>query len=804
MERGGADSGSNEHKEEKAEILEDGFLALIRRRTFTGDGGSNAGGVHKSPSVPNFASNSKRPPAGPSLLHQPSQSYVPHAGFEVSSLLNSEERLLLSTHYREKSAGAQSGGTINNNGSSSSLPSNDGAEKEDNTALTTFSVSPGTQATHKDEFVMSLHRRSMLEDLVTSVAHLVERRILGPGVRPGGKDSRGVHEAAKRLVRAHFRSLPSRYSLSVEPQDVIVHVKLMDDARKAGRPKTHLSFAGADLDGSNTGASLDGSNSGDKGPGGGTNGTTQGGGNVGGEDRSHAYVVVACKDSGDLLDTITKSLRSVSRRIIDADVMTSTDGIALDRFEVELSSDYCALDQTTLASLIEDAINSNREINSIREGIEGEEDGSGSESSYTPGPRPSSQNFGSSSSPRAGDSPSSTSAGQTSNRSDSTSPPLLPPGPPDKKASQSSARGEGHVEHIPFTKLELLETVGEGRYSRTHRALWDGQLVAVKSVDLSELERAQEQAAVLGEFERELEVVRRLSHPNVCTFHGVCVEPPRYCLVFEFVERGTLADMLKEERKGGKGGAGGAANKPSDWLELLRLATEVADGMRYLHSQGVLHRDLKSTNILISSDGSARIVDFGLSCFSARGMDLTAETGTYRWMAPEVIRHEPYSEAADVYSYGIVLWELVSRQQPFSGLTPIQAAFAVARQGLRPQLPPDVQPLLAGLIRRCWAANPAMRPSFNQICALLPGMKMSLLSDSLKSGATSSGNGTQQSTKSGEGVSRPVGTNTQSSAGNSQRGAVIGNQSNRVAVVHPPEAPPQMVGNIPPIISRST
>jgi len=91
-------------------------------------------------------------------------------------------------------------------------------------------------------------------------------------------------------------------------------------------------------------------------------------------------------------------------------------------------------------------------------------------------------------------------------------------------------------------------------------------------------------------------------------------------------------------------------------------------------------------------------------------------------MSPEVIRHEPYSLAADVYSFGVLLWELWARQQPFFGMSPIQAAFGVARQGLRPHMPHNTPPLLGALISRCWHGNPEARPSFNDICLTLDVM----------------------------------------------------------------------------------
>lgn len=97
--------------------------------------------------------------------------------------------------------------------------------------------------------------------------------------------------------------------------------------------------------------------------------------------------------------------------------------------------------------------------------------------------------------------------------------------------------------------------------------------------------------------------------------------------------------------------------------------------MNYLHLCSIMHRDLKSGNVLLDTHGTVKISDFGLSCVLEIGKsssDLTAETGTYRWMAPEVIRHEPYSTKADVYSFGVVLWEMITKDQPFRGMTPIQ------------------------------------------------------------------------------------------------------------------------------------
>lgn len=93
---------------------------------------------------------------------------------------------------------------------------------------------------------------------------------------------------------------------------------------------------------------------------------------------------------------------------------------------------------------------------------------------------------------------------------------------------------------------------------------------------------------------------------------------------------------------------------------------------------------------------------------------MTAETGTYRWMAPEVINHQPYDQKADVFSFAIVLWELVTAKVPYDTMTPLQAALGV-RQGLRPDLPENTHPKLLDLMKRCWDAVPTNRPPFSEI-----------------------------------------------------------------------------------------
>ncbi|XP_010245293.2 PREDICTED: serine/threonine-protein kinase STY46-like [Nelumbo nucifera] len=113
-----------------------------------------------------------------------------------------------------------------------------------------------------------------------------------------------------------------------------------------------------------------------------------------------------------------------------------------------------------------------------------------------------------------------------------------------------------------------------------------------------------------------------------------------------------------------------------------------------------------------------KVADFGVARFQNQGGEMTAETGTYRWMAPEVINHQPYDQKADVFSFSIVLWELTTGKVPYETMTPLQAALGV-RQGLRPALPEKTHPKPLDLMQRCWEAVPSKRPSFSEIVAEL-------------------------------------------------------------------------------------
>ena len=148
------------------------------------------------------------------------------------------------------------------------------------------------------------------------------------------------------------------------------------------------------------------------------------------------------------------------------------------------------------------------------------------------------------------------------------------------------------------------------------------------------------------------------------------------------------------------------------------MALDVAKGINYLHclNPPIVHWDLKSPNLLVDKNWTAKVCDFGLSRFKANTfISSKSVAGTPEWMAPEFLRGEPSNEKSDVYSFGVILWELVTMEQPWNGLSPAQVVGAVAFQNRRLAIPANTPPVLASLMESCWADDPAQRPSFASI-----------------------------------------------------------------------------------------
>ncbi|CAK9152333.1 unnamed protein product [Ilex paraguariensis] len=250
--------------------------------------------------------------------------------------------------------------------------------------------------------------------------------------------------------------------------------------------------------------------------------------------------------------------------------------------------------------------------------------------------------------------------------------------------------------------LKFESKIASGSYGDLYRGTYRTQEVAIKV-----LKAECVSSDVQREFAQEVYIMRKVRHKNVVQFIGACTKPPSLCIVTEYMSGGSVYDYLHKLK--------GTFKLPS----LLKVAIDISKGMNYLHQHNIIHRDLKAANLLMDENEVVKVADFGVARVKAQTGVMTAETGTYRWMAPEVIEHKSYDHKADVFSFGIVLWELLTGKLPYEYLTPLQAAVGVVQKGLRPTIPKQAHPKLAELLERCWRCDPTLRPDFSVITEIL-------------------------------------------------------------------------------------
>ncbi|XP_058087656.1 serine/threonine/tyrosine-protein kinase HT1-like [Magnolia sinica] len=285
-------------------------------------------------------------------------------------------------------------------------------------------------------------------------------------------------------------------------------------------------------------------------------------------------------------------------------------------------------------------------------------------------------------------------------------------------SSGGSIKGEGEEEwSADMSQLFIGRKFALGRHSRIYHGIYKQRDVAIKLI--SQPEEDPVLAVFLErQFTSEVALLFHLKHPNIITFVAACKKPPVFCIITEYLAGGSLRQYLHRQEP---------HSLPLDLV--LKLALDIARGMHYLHSQGILHRDLKSENLLLGEDMCVKVADFGISCLESQCGSREGITGTYRWMAPEMIKEKHHTRKVDVYSFGIVLWELLTALIPFHDMTPEQAAFAVSQKNARPPLPTACPLAFSHLISQCWSTNPDKRPQFEEIVSVLESYTESLEQD---------------------------------------------------------------------------
>eukprot|EP00186_Timspurckia_oligopyrenoides_P000180 CAMPEP_0182445108 /NCGR_PEP_ID=MMETSP1172-20130603/3349_1 /TAXON_ID=708627 /ORGANISM="Timspurckia oligopyrenoides, Strain CCMP3278" /LENGTH=1157 /DNA_ID=CAMNT_0024640817 /DNA_START=148 /DNA_END=3621 /DNA_ORIENTATION=+ len=262
--------------------------------------------------------------------------------------------------------------------------------------------------------------------------------------------------------------------------------------------------------------------------------------------------------------------------------------------------------------------------------------------------------------------------------------------------------------------IKIGDKIGEGAFGTVHKGRFKNKTVAVKVLNRKMMRNKQ----VIKEFKSEIGIMCQLDHPNVIKCLGVCTKPPNYMMITEFMPRGTLYDVLHK------------GQMQLNWVLMKRIVLDIVRGMAYIHASDLLHRDLKSSNLLLDGSFNVKIGDFGLVHFldsndnSLSGGGPVGHAGTYQYMAPEVIANDAATEKSDVYSFAILLWEIMARKLPYLGMDPQMVAQNVLSNHLRPPIMPFFPQPMAVLMNACWHYEPSKRPSFVDIEAIvkkLPG-----------------------------------------------------------------------------------
>ncbi|EOA32012.1 hypothetical protein CARUB_v10015255mg [Capsella rubella] len=286
---------------------------------------------------------------------------------------------------------------------------------------------------------------------------------------------------------------------------------------------------------------------------------------------------------------------------------------------------------------------------------------------------------------------------------------------------------------IDPSKLIIKSVIARGTFGTVHRGLYDGQDVAVKLLDWGEEGHRSdaEIASLRAAFTQEVAVWHKLDHPNVTKFIGAAMGTSEMsiqtenghmgmpsnvcCVVVEYCPGGALKSFLIKTRR-----------RKLAFKVVIQLSLDLARGLSYLHSQKIVHRDVKTENMLLDKSRTLKIADFGVARLEASNPnDMTGETGTLGYMAPEVLNGSPYNRKCDVYSFGICLWEIYCCDMPYPDLSFSEVTSAVVRQNLRPEIPRCCPSSLANVMKRCWDANPDKRPEMEEVVAMLEAIDTS-------------------------------------------------------------------------------
>ncbi|KAK1604585.1 hypothetical protein QYE76_028258 [Lolium multiflorum] len=297
-----------------------------------------------------------------------------------------------------------------------------------------------------------------------------------------------------------------------------------------------------------------------------------------------------------------------------------------------------------------------------------------------------------------------------------------------KKESDKTSQGVpilddiDNLQIIKNSDLEELRELGSGTFGTVYHGKWRGSDVAIKRIsDRCFVGKASEEQRMKTDFWNEACKLASLHHPNVVAFYGVVLDGPggSVATVTEYMANGSLRQALQRHEK------------IFDRRRRLLIVMDVAFGMEYLHGKNIVHFDLKSDNLLVNLRDAQRPIckvgDLGLSKVKCQTLISGGVRGTLPWMAPELLNGSSnlVSEKVDVFSFGIVMWELITGEEPYADLHYGAIIGGIVNNNLRPPVPESCDPQWRSLMEQCWSAEPSVRPSFTEVVKRLRAMATS-------------------------------------------------------------------------------
>lgn len=277
--------------------------------------------------------------------------------------------------------------------------------------------------------------------------------------------------------------------------------------------------------------------------------------------------------------------------------------------------------------------------------------------------------------------------------------------------------GIGRLQIIKNSDLEELRELGSGTFGTVYHGKWRGTDVAIKRInDRCFAGKASEQERMRDDFWNEAIKLADLHHPNVVAFYGVVLDGPggSVATVTEYMVNGSLRNALQKRNL--------------EKRKRLVIAMDVAFGMEYLHGRNIVHFDLKSDNLLVNLRDPQRPIckvgDLGLSKVKCQTLISGGVRGTLPWMAPELLNGSSslVSEKVDVFSFGIVMWEILTGEEPYADLHYGAIIGGIVSNTLRPPVPESCDLEWKSLMERCWSAETSERPGFTEIANELRSM----------------------------------------------------------------------------------